>query len=174
MCGWRSPSFKPKLKSQTVTGVTMWKPCVSRRCIHTGANVALNVVAYESAVHVQVHACYTKCEFLRGSLRTKFTMALVGVNGGPPICCFLIIPCYLWKKKKKKRAEEYGRGVQQPSFSIYSFTLLAISAPFVKSAVAAGGEFAQNVLPGVCISCREERRQKQQLRRIRQRGKGNE
>lgn len=67
--------------------------------------------------------------------------------------------------------EEYGCGVQQPSFSIYPFALLAISPSFVKSAVAAGGEFAQNVLPGVSISCREERRWQQQLRRISERGK---
>lgn len=64
--------------------------------------------------------------------------------------------------------------MQQPSFSIYPFALLAIPPSFVKSAVAAGGEFAQNVLPGVSISCREERRRQQQLRRISERGKGNE
>jgi len=45
----------------------------------------------------------------------------------------------------------------------------------VKSAVAAGGELAQNVLPGVSISWREERRrQQQQLRRVSERGNGNE
>ena len=46
----------------------------------------------------------------------------------------------------------------------------AIPPSFVKSAVAAGGEFAQNVLPGVSISCRGERRR----RRRRREGKGNE
>ena len=65
--------------------------------------------------------------------------------------------------------EEYGLSMEQPSFSIYTSALLAISPSFVKSAVAAGAEFAQNVLPGVSISCREERRQQRQLRRISER-----
>ena len=122
-------------------------------------------------------ACTRACAYVTselgscgGSLQTKFTMPLVEVNVCPPICCFLIIPCYLWKR----RVQEYGRSVQQPSFSIYSFALPAISPSFVKSAVAAGGEFAQNVLPGVSISCQKERRRWRQLRRISERRKGNE
>lgn len=124
-----------------------------------------------SRLCVCVCVCVTsKVSSYRAVFKLNLPFALVEVNVGPPICCFLIIPCYLWKR----RVEEYGRSVQQPSFSIYPFTLLAISPSFVKSAVAAGGEFVQNVLPGVSISCREERRRRQQLRRISERGKGNE
>lgn len=74
----------------------------------------------------------------------------------------------------KENAVEYSCSMQQPSFSIYPFTLLAISPSFVKSAVAAGREPAQNVLPGVSISCQEERKRWLQLSRISERGKGNE
>lgn len=138
-----------------------------------GNRTALFLSVYARA---QTFVCMYSCtsdlgiQLIRRCPQTKFTMALVEVNVGPPICCFLIIPCYLWKR----RVQEYGHSVQQPSFSIYPFALLAISPSFVKSAVAAGGEFAQNVLPGVSISCREERRRQAQLRRISERGKGNE
>lgn len=73
---------------------------------------------WSECMYTCVRVCMTSdVSSCGGSLQTKFTMALVEVNVGPPICCFRIIPCYLWKR----RVEEYGRSVQQPSFSIYPF-----------------------------------------------------
>lgn len=119
---------------------------------------------------VCVCVCDLRSEFMQGTFQTTFAIDLVEVNVRPPICCFLIIPLSV----KKRRVEEYCRSMQQLSFSIYPFALLAISPSFVKSAVAAGGEFAQNALPGVSISCRKERRRRQRRRRISERGKDNE
>lgn len=116
----------------------------------------------------------SRSDFTPGTSQTKFTIDLLEVNVRPPICCFLIIQLKKEKKKKERRGRKAGVVCSSHLFSIYPFALLAISPSFVKSAVAAGGEFAQNALPGVSISCRKESRRQQRWRRMSERGKDNE